>query len=103
LGRHRCGVTGIALKNLDGNGASFAIGQQANDDLQFVPLAVAGVAVLGQRAAVTFEVRRGDVVQDQASVGQMAFGQGILDGRLPIEQPIHCRIALVLVGIFDPE
>ena len=53
---------------------------------------------LRQGALAALEVRRGDVVEDQAAVSQMPAGQGLLDPGLLREQPIHGRVEVVLVG-----
>ena len=101
------GIGGVAFEHLDGDGATVGRAQEAVDDLQLALLAVAVVAALGQRAAAGFDVARRDVVQHQRPAVEMAFGEGGLDGRLTLEQPIEGRVEFVLAdlaeGQFDAE
>src|SRR5271166_5353051 len=50
---------------------------------------------LGQGAAAALEVARGDVVENQHAVGEVLPGQGLLDRRLPLQQPIQGAVELV--------
>jgi hypothetical protein len=63
LRRQRPRIGGVTVKHLDCDGATVGGAQQAIDDLQFIRLAVAAVAELGQFAAAAFEPARRDVVE----------------------------------------
>ena len=97
LGGERARVGGIALEHLDGDRAAIGGAQQPEDDLQLVPLAVAAVAEPGQLAAAALEIARGEVVEHQAAVLEMAPGQRRLDLRLRPAQQIEGPVELVLV------
>ena len=104
LRRHRRGVPRRALEDLDGHRTAFRGTQQADDDLQFAPLAVARVSALGQLAAATLEVTGGHVVQDQGVLPQMAPGQGVLDGLLAgTQEPVHGAVDLVFIDGAETE
>src|SRR5438132_935310 len=91
----------LPAKTSTATGQSLPVGQEPEDDLQFVPLAVAGMAELRQGALPALEVRRGDVVEDEAAVRQMPVGQGRLDTPLLREQPVHGRIEVVFIGMVE--
>ena len=93
------GIAGVAFEHLDGDGTAVGRAQKAIDDLQLALLAVAAVAPLGQRAAAAFDVARRDVVEHQRPALEMAFGEGGLDGRLTLEQPIEGRVEFVLADL----
>ena len=50
-----------------------------------------------QRAGVALERRRGHVIEHQGAVGQMPGGQGVFDGVLARQHPVHRRIQVVLI------
>ena len=100
---HGAGVGGVAFEDLDGDGASLAVAQQPEHDLQLPSLAIARIAALGQRAAPPFEVGGGQVVEHQGAVAQVAFGQTLLDDALALEQPVHRGVELVFVDVLDAE
>ena len=62
------------------------------DDLQPAFDPVAGVPDRAQRAGVALERRRGHVIKHQGAVGQMPGGQGVFDGVLTPQHPVHRRI-----------
>ena len=100
---HRARVTGIAIEDLDRHRTAIGSAQQAVDDLQLAAFAVAIVAEAGERAAAALEVARADVVEDQRAVLEMPFGEGLLDRRLALAEPVECRIELVLVDRAEGE
>ena len=104
LRRHRRGVPRRALEDLDGHWTAFGGTQQADDDLQFAPLAVARVSALGQLAATALEIAGGHVVQDQCVLPQMTPGQGLLDGLLAgTQEPVHGPVDLVFIDGAETE
>ena len=56
-----------------------------------------------QRAGVALERRRGHVIKHQGAVGQMPGGQGVFDGVLDAQHPVHRRIEVVLIGTRDAQ
>jgi len=54
------------------------------------------VATLGQRTAASRQVARGDVVEHEGAVLQMAFGQCGLDGGLALQQPVERGVEFVV-------
>ena len=64
-------------------------------------LAVAVVAEAGQRAGLPLVVAAGDVVEHQRPVAQVPPGQLLLDRRLPLQQPVHGVVELILGGVGD--
>ncbi len=51
----------------------------------------------------SLEVRRGEVVQDDAPLLEVTPGQPPLDPILALQQPVHGGVELVLVGVLDAE
>ena len=104
LRRHRRGIPRRALEDLDGHRTTFRGTQQADDDLQFAPLAVARVSALGQLAATALEVAGGHVVQDQGVLPEVTPGQGVLDGLLAgTQEPVHGPVDLVFIDGAETE
>jgi hypothetical protein len=103
LGRQRLGIPHVALEDLDGDRAALPVREKLEDDLQFVPLALARVTELCQGALPALEVRRGDIVKDDAAGGQMLARQGLPDAPLLREQPVHRFVEFVFVGGRDIE
>lgn len=93
----RLGIAGVAFEHLDRDRTAVRRAQQAVDDLQLAFLAVAIVAELGERAAASLHVGRGHVVEHQRAVLEMLARQALLDGRLPLAEPIERIVKLVLV------
>ncbi len=79
------------------------VGEQAKDDLRVRGFAVAGVTELGERAMAAFEISRGQVIEHQAAVGELALGQLLLDARLSWQQPVHGLVEFGLIGGIDLE
>jgi hypothetical protein len=52
----------------------------------------------GERTVAPFEVSGGQIIEHQATLGEMAFGQGLLDARLLREQPVHRLVKLDFIG-----
>ena len=88
LGAHRGRIRGVAVEHLDRHRTARAVAQQAELDLQLAALAVAGIAALGQRATAPFQIDRGQVVEHQRAVGEMALGQAPPDG---VAKPLSSR------------
>ena len=72
-------IGSIAFQHLDRHGATVRGTQQANDQLRPVAAAVAAVTVAGQGTAAAFEIGRGDVVEHQCAVREMAAGELVFD------------------------
>src|SRR4051794_21912835 len=89
-------IAGVAREHLDGDGTAVGGAEQAVDDLQHALLAITLVATLGQRTAASLEVARGDVVEHEGAVLEMAFGQGGLDGGLTLAQPVERGVEFVV-------
>ena len=98
---HRIG--GIAIEHLDGDRAAVGRAEQAVGDLQRPLAVIAAIAALGERAATPFHVARGDVVEHERAVAEMAFGQRGLDGRLAFQQPVERGVEFVLVDLAEAE
>ena len=102
LGSQGFGVGGVALEHLDRDRHPGGRAQQPVDDLQPAFHPVAGVPDCPQRAGAAFKRRRGHVIQHQRSVGQMPCGQGVFDGLLAGQRPVHRRIQVILVAAATP-
>lgn len=87
LHRQVGGIAGVAVEDLDRDRAVVGRAEQAIDDLEITPFAVAAVAVPGQRAASPIHVAGRNVVQHEGAVLEMAFGQDGLNGGLACTQP----------------
>ncbi len=74
LGRNRFGIAAVAGEYLDGDRASFDIGEQAEDDLRFAGLMVARVAEVPQGAVPTLKVSGGQIAEHEAAVGELPSG-----------------------------
>jgi hypothetical protein len=59
-------VLGIAGEDLDGQGLSLAIAEQADDDLAFPAFAVAVIAEGPERIILAFKITAGDIVEEQS-------------------------------------
>ena len=98
LGRHRFRIGGVAGEYLDGDGATLGVGEQAKDDLWVSGLVVAGMAEFGKRAMTAFEISGGQIVEHQAAVREVTFGEFPLDAGLLGEQPVHSLVEFGLIG-----
>ena len=72
-------VGDVAFVHFDRDRTALGVAQQSVDDLQLPFLAVARVPDASQWTAAPPEIARGDVVEHQSTVVQMAFGQGAFD------------------------
>ena len=71
--RHGRRIVAVAGKHPHRQRLALVIGQQSDHNLLLAALAVAIVAVLAQRVVQAFEVRAGDVVEQQAGRGSAAL------------------------------
>ena len=95
------GVAGVAGIDLHGDRPPIGVGQHAVDDDRAAGLAVAVVAEAGQRAGLPLVVAAGDVVEHHRPLAEVPAGELLLDGRLPLEQPIHGVVEMILGGVGD--
>ena len=103
LGADGGGIGGVAGEDLNGDGAAVAVAQQGEDDLELAALAVAGMAAGGEGAVGALEVGGGDVGEDEGGVAEMAFGEGLLDGVLAGQEPVHGGVEVVGSGLAELE
>ena len=103
LGGQRLVVVQLAGEHLDSDRPARLVAQQPVDDLRGAALAVARVAQRGQLATPSLEIGGGHVVEHQLAVDQMPTREAILDLLLTIQQPVHRRVQIVLIGVGDPE
>jgi len=61
------------------------------------------VAEARQRAAAALEIARGEIVEDEATVLEMAPGERLLDRRLSPAQPVERRVDLLGGDHAQPE
>jgi len=61
------------------------------------------VTELGERTAAPLEVARGDVVEHQRAVLEMALCQGGFDLWLAFEQPVERRVEFIFVDLAQIE
>jgi hypothetical protein len=99
LWHERRAVRCVALKHRNRHRAAARIGEQPVVDLQGAALAITAVAQFGQRTARALEVTRGEVVQHQRVVPQMACSEFLLNSVLSREQPVHGGVQIVLAGV----
>jgi len=88
-------IGGIAFEHLDRDRAAVGRAHQADENLRPVTAVVAAVAILRQFAAASFEIGRGDIVEQQRTVLQVTAGQCGFDKRLLAAQPIERGINLL--------
>ena len=93
--RHRVG--GVAFEHFDRHWAAIGRTQQAVDDRQFGLLAVPRIAKARQLAAPAFEPGRGDVIENQRPVLEVAAGERGLDCGLARTKPVERAIELALL------
>src|SRR5262249_52976776 len=103
LSGHRNRIPRGAWEDLDGDGTADGVGQQPVDDDRQAFLAVAVVAVAGQRAGLAVVETAGNIVQDQSALTQVASGELRLQGGLPSSQPIQGAVDLVRGGLGNAE
>ena len=96
-------IGGIAFEHLDRDRTAVGGAQQPDDDLRLVAPTVAAVAEARQRAAAALEIARGEIVEDEATVLEMAPGERLLDRRLSPAQPVERRVDLLGGDHAQPE
>ena len=79
------------------------VAEQAVDELERAPPAVARVAELGKRAGAALEVARGDVIEGVLAGAQVAPGEPPLDRLLALLKPVERPVEVVLVRPLKPE
>ena len=97
LAGQRRGVADIAFEHFDRNRTALGRAQQPEHDLQLAPLAIAAVAQLRQRTGAALEIGRGDIIENQHAVPQVAPRQRLLDAPLFSSQPVERLVKLLLV------
>jgi hypothetical protein len=96
-------IDGVPVEHFDSDWAAVGCAEQAVSDLQRAPAVIASVAALGERAATPLHIARGDVVEHERAVAEMAFGQRGLDRGLALQQPIERSVELVFIDLADAE
>ena len=71
--------------------------------MESVSFAITAISHGGQRAGDTLKVAGAEIVEHQASFFEVSSSQFFLDTFLPLEQPIHGGIEIILVGIGHTE
>ena len=97
------GIVGVAVIDRHPHRAAAPIGEQPVVNLQLALFAVAIVPELGQRAGDSLEVARAQVVEHQTPLAEMTRGELLFDCPLALQQPVHRRVEVVLVGIGNVE
>ena len=82
-------ITRVPLEDRDRHGDAPVVGKQAVVDLELALLAVAVVPQGRERTGHAFEVARGQVVESQVTLREMAGCQLLLDVLLALEEPVH--------------
>ena len=96
-------VVQLAREDLDRNRPAGPVAEQPVDDLPRSAFAVTRIPQPRQRASAALEVGRGDVVEHQLTVAQVAAREAVLDPLLALQQPIKRRVKIVLIGAGDTE
>src|SRR5208337_3279597 len=99
----RARIAEVAFEHLDGDRAALRRAQETEDDLRSVGTMVSAVAELRQLAAPPLEIARGDVVEHEHAVLEVALGEGLLDARLAAAQKIEGGVEFVLVDLAQAE
>src|ERR1700736_3256806 len=98
---HRVG--GIALEHFDRYRTAIGRTQQTVDDLQLALLAVTGIAKARQLAAPSLDPRRGEVIENERPLFEMAAGEPGRDRGLARTEPVEGAVELDLVDRAEPE
>ena len=77
----RARIAEIAFEDLDGDRAALRRAQKTEDDLRPVAAMIAAVAELRQFAAPPLQIARGDVVEHEHAVLEVALGEDLLDAQ----------------------
>src|SRR5262249_57145490 len=83
------GVTRVAGIDLDGDGSSRGITQDAVDEDRPAGLAIAVMTPARQGTLLSLVIAAADVVEDQSPLGEVALGELGLHRLLAAEQPVH--------------
>ena len=97
----RGGIARVAGKYLNGHRAPRRVTHQPHHNLHLTLFPVAAVAKLRHRTGTPFEIRRGEVAQDERAVSQMPSREGRFDPGLSAQQPIHGAVQGICVCRFD--
>jgi hypothetical protein len=103
LNGERARIAEIAFEDLDGDRAAFRRAQQAEDDLRPVAAMIAAVAELRQFAAPPLQIARGDVVEHEHAILEVALGEDLLDAGLAATQEVEGGVEFVLVDLAQAE
>ena len=95
----RARIAEIAFEHLDGDRAALRRAQETEDDLRPVAAMIAAVAELRQFAAPPLQIARGDVVEHEHAVLEVALGEDLLDAGLAAAQKVEGGVELVLVDL----
>src|ERR1700736_3400806 len=98
---HRVG--GIALEHFDRYRTAIGRTQQAVDNLQLALLAVTGIAKARQRAAPSLHPRRGEGIENERPLFEMAGGEPGRDRGLACPEPVEGAVELDFVDRAEPE
>ena len=89
--------------NGEGSGSVPRLAALSMAALQRALLAVAAVPALGQRAVGALHVAGGQVVEHQRVLSKVPLGEPLLDGGLPLDQPVHRRVELMRIDVAESE
>ena len=84
-------------KTSTATGHPVAVQRQTEDDLERALLAVAAVPALGEFAVRSLDVAGGQVIEHQGVFLEVALRQALLDGRLPLDEPVHRGVQFLRV------
>jgi hypothetical protein len=101
LGRQRGRIACVPREHLDSDRAARRVTHQPHHNLHLALFPVAAVAKLRQRTGTPFEIRRGEVAQDECALSQMPGHEGCFDPGLSTQQPIHSAVQGIRVCRFD--
>jgi hypothetical protein len=96
-------VAEVSLEHLDGDRTALRRAQETEDDLRPVAAMVAAVAELRQFAAPSLQIARGDVVEHEHTVLEVALGENFFDGGLAAAQKVEGGVEFVLVDLAQAE
>ena len=99
----RARIAEIAFEHLDGDRAALRRAQETEDDLQPVGTMIAAVAELRQFAATPLQIARGEVVEHEHAVLEVAPSKDFLDARLAAAQKIEGGVELVFVDLAEAQ
>ncbi len=94
---HRGRISGITRKDLDRHRTAGGITEQAELNLQRASRPVPRGVARGQGTGGALHVHRGQVIEHQGTVGQVALRQRPLDAVLALEQPVHGTVQVIFI------